>query len=90
MIAHTPETTTTPDTEETAIGTLAFADGAPSKDTVEKVYDYLDLMHGVESFVSAHQGASVAALFKGFEEARRAEQHDADLLRTDGCEVPVP
>ena len=64
MIAHTSETTTTHDTEETAIGTLAFADGAPSKDTVEKVYDYLDLMHGVESFGSAHQGASVAALFK--------------------------
>ena len=42
MIARTPRRPTTPDTEETAIGTLAFADGAPSKDTVEKVYDYLD------------------------------------------------
>ena len=37
MIARTLETTTTPDTEETAIGTLAFADGAPSKNTVDKV-----------------------------------------------------
>ena len=26
-------------------------------------------MHGVESFVNAYQGASVAAIFKGFEEA---------------------
>jgi hypothetical protein len=36
---------------------------------VAKVYDYLDLMHGVEAFVNAYQGASVAALFKGFEDA---------------------
>ena len=34
-----------------------------------KVYDYLDLMHGVEAFVNAYQGASVAALFKGFNDA---------------------
>ncbi len=64
MIARTLETTTTPDTEETAIGTLAFADGAPSKDTVEKVYDYLDLMHGVESFVNAYQGGHLQG-FRG-------------------------
>ena len=34
-----------------------------------KAYDYLDLMHGVEAFVNAYQGASVAAIFKGCEEA---------------------
>ena len=34
-----------------------------------KAYDYLDLMHGVEAFVNAYQGASVASIFKGCEDA---------------------
>jgi hypothetical protein len=61
------ENHTTPDAVESSIGTLKYKDGAPSKETVEKTYDYLDLMHGVEAFVNAYQGASVAAIFKGFE-----------------------
>jgi hypothetical protein len=60
---------TTPDKVETSIGTFEYKDGAPSNETVSKVYDHLDLMHGVEAFVNAYQGASVAALFKGFNEA---------------------
>ncbi len=64
-----PPSITTPDKVETSIGTLEYKDGAPSKETVAKVYDYLDLMHGVEAFVNAYQGASVAAIFKGFEDA---------------------
>jgi hypothetical protein len=60
---------TTPDRVESSIGTLQYRDGAPSKETVAKVYDYLDLMHGVEAFVNAYQGASVAAIFKGFNDA---------------------
>src|SRR5258705_8771235 len=60
---------TTPDTVETSIGTLTYKDGAPSKETVAKAYDYLDLMHGVETFVNAYQGASVASIFKGMEDA---------------------
>ena len=34
-----------------------------------KVYDYLDLMRGVEAFVNAHGGASVTSIFKGMEAA---------------------
>ena len=64
-----PPSITTPDKVETSIGTLEYKDGAPSKETVAKVYDYLDLMHGVEAFVNAYQGASVAAIFKGMEDA---------------------
>ena len=64
-----PPSITTPDRVESSIGTLEYKDGAPSKETVAKAYDYLDLMHGVEAFVNAYQGASVAAIFKGMEEA---------------------
>jgi hypothetical protein len=64
-----PPTVVTPDRLETSLGTLEFKDGTPSKETIAKVYDYLDLMHGVEAFVNAYQGASVAAAFKGFNDA---------------------
>ncbi|MBR0827051.1 DUF1254 domain-containing protein [Bradyrhizobium manausense] len=64
-----PPSINTPDKVESSIGTLQYKDGAPSKETVAKAYDYLDLMHGVEAFVNAYQGASVSAIFKGMEDA---------------------
>jgi hypothetical protein len=68
-VAQMAPSSTTPDAVESSIGTLQYKDGAPSKETVAKVYDYLDLMHDVEAFVNAYQGASVAAIFKGCEQA---------------------
>jgi hypothetical protein len=67
--AEIPASITTPDKVESSIGTLEYKDGAPSKETVAKAYHYLDLMHGVEAFVNAYQGASVASIFKGCEQA---------------------
>jgi len=64
-----PPSLVTPDKVQTSIGTLDYKDGAPSKETAAKAYDYLDLMHGVEAFVNAYQGASVASIFKGCEAA---------------------
>ena len=56
-----PRQMTTPDRIDTSIGVLEFEDGAPTRATATRVYDYLDLMHGVEAFVNAYQGASTAA-----------------------------
>jgi hypothetical protein len=67
--AQVPPSIATPAKVDTSIGTLEYKDGAPSKETVAKAYDYLDLMHGVEAFVNAYQGASVASIFKGCEQA---------------------
>ena len=67
--AEIPPSINTPDKVESSIGTLEYKDGAPSKETVAKAYDYLDLMHGVEAFVNAYQGASVASIFQGMEDA---------------------
>ena len=64
-VAQVPASITTPDKVESSIGTLQYKDGAPTKETVAKTYDFLDLMHGVEAFVNAYQGASVASIFKG-------------------------
>jgi hypothetical protein len=67
--AQIPASITTPDEVKSSIGTLEYKDGAPSKETAAKAYDYLDLMHGVEAFMNAYQGSSVAAIFKGLEDA---------------------
>ena len=52
----------TPDDKvESRVGTLDFKDGAPSKATLEKVYDHLDFTHAYEAFVNTMQGVSIAA-----------------------------
>jgi hypothetical protein len=57
---------TTPDTVETRLGTLEFRDGAPSAETVAKVYDQLDFSRGVEAFLNSFPGASIGAIRQGF------------------------
>ena len=57
----------TPDKVETSIGTLKFFDGAPLPETAETVYDYLDGMRGVDSFLKGMPAASVLMLMKGIE-----------------------
>jgi hypothetical protein len=54
-----------PDKMHTRIGMLTFADGAPSDDTVEKVYDNLDFIHAVDAYMNAYQGASTYAMYRG-------------------------
>jgi hypothetical protein len=61
VFAQTPLSITTPERVETHLGTLDFKDGAPSKATVERVYDNLDVMHGEETFLNAFRGASLPA-----------------------------
>ena len=61
-----PQAITTPDRVETRIGTLEFKDGAPSAETVTKIYDNLDFTHAFRAFVDNFQGASLAAAHKGF------------------------
>ena len=38
----------TPDRVETRLGTLEFDDGRPAPDTVTRLYDFVDLMRGVQ------------------------------------------
>src|SRR5271167_3555004 len=64
-----PKSILTPDKVASSLGTLEYKDGAPSQATADKVYDNLDLMHGVEAFVNAYQGASTYAIWKGFNDA---------------------
>jgi hypothetical protein len=61
-----PSAITTPDKVETRLGTLEFKDGAPSAETVSKIYDNLDFTHAFETFVNTFQGVNMDAIHKGF------------------------
>src|SRR4029453_19372724 len=54
--ADIPPQITTPDKVETSLGTLEFKDGAPSAANVQKVYDNLDYIRGVDAFMNSFSG----------------------------------
>ena len=58
----------TPDRVETRLGTLEFDDGRPSAATVERVYDFADLMRGVQVFLDCVPAASLEAMRAGLVE----------------------
>jgi hypothetical protein len=64
-----PASLVTPDKVETRIGTLEFKDGAPSPETMEKVYENLDFTHAFNAFMNTMQGVSIEALHQGFLDA---------------------
>ncbi|MCC7140014.1 MAG: DUF1254 domain-containing protein [Planctomycetes bacterium] len=51
------------------LGDLEFFDGMPSKETVRKAYDFLDLSRGAEAFLDGIPAASVYALLEGVKSA---------------------
>ena len=57
----------TPDQVETSIGTLEFFDGIPTRETAKLLYDNLDFLRGVETFLNGIPAASVEALRRGQE-----------------------
>ncbi len=63
-----PPSLVTPDKVDTAIGTLNFHDGQPSKATLDQVYDHLDYTHALRAFSDTLQGVSIYALRKGLKD----------------------
>lgn len=58
-----------PDIVETnTLGTLEFVDGMPKRETVQSLYDNLDLMRGTEAFLSGIPISSLFALNRGLRE----------------------
>jgi hypothetical protein len=62
-----PASITTPDRVESRIGALEFEDGAPSRATLEAVYDHVDFTHAYEAFVNTLSGVSIHAIRKGLQ-----------------------
>jgi hypothetical protein len=65
MTTEIPADILTPDVIETRLGTLKFFDGLPDKATVEKVYDNLDFVHGINVFLNTMSAASTLANIEG-------------------------
>jgi hypothetical protein len=59
----------TPDQVDSPFGQLKFFDGLPLPETVDRVYDALDLIRGIDVFLNAIPGASVAAMRSGLRDA---------------------
>ena len=62
-----PDYVLTPNKVETRIGTLEFFDGIPTEETAEMVYDNLDFIRGVESFLQGIPATSMEGLRAGME-----------------------
>ena len=60
-----PDFILTPDKVETRIGTLNFFDGIPTKETAKLVYDNLDFLRGVETFLNGIPATSIEGLRRG-------------------------
>ena len=58
-----------PDEMDTRLGKLTFVDGAPSADTVEKVFDNLDFTNALNAYMNGYQLASLGAMRDAFEVA---------------------
>jgi hypothetical protein len=74
---HIPAKIMTPDKVETRIGTLEFVDGIPTKETADLVYDNLDFLRGVETFLNGIPAASVEGLRRGAAELGATEYYQA-------------
>ena len=72
---------------ETRIGTLNFFDGLPSEETVEKVYDNLDFLRGIETFLNGIPASSVEGLRLGMKDVGVAKSNQvaifSDLLNSN-------
>lgn len=63
------ESISIPDTVESPIGTLKFFDGVPTDATIDKVYDNLDRMRGVEVYLDNMGGVSIQSVLDGLARA---------------------
>ncbi|NNC12500.1 DUF1254 domain-containing protein [Planctomonas sp. JC2975] len=54
-----------PDSLTTPFGGWSFFDGVPRAESVDSIYESLDLVRGIEAFLSAVPGASLVAMRRG-------------------------
>ncbi len=69
MTPDIPPRIAVPDELDTRLERLTLVDGAPSGDTVEKVYDNLDFTRALDACLNAYQSVSLYAMHKGLLEA---------------------
>lgn len=77
---HIPSGILTPDTVETRFGQLKYFDGMPDKETVDKLYDGLDVMRGVETFLNGIPATSIEAFRRGLAEVGADAPHKVVVM----------
>ena len=75
-----PEGIMTPDKVETSIGTLNFTDGVPSRETADKVYDFMDTARAADAFLKGMPAASLAAMLDGNRSIGAVEVHQVAIF----------
>ena len=75
-----PEVIMTPDTVETRIGTMSFFDGMPDAATVQKAYDNLDFMRGVEVFLNFIPATSIEGIRLGMAEVGASKSNQCVIF----------
>lgn len=75
-----PEEIMTPDAVETRLGTLRYFDGMPDAATVETLYDGLDLIRGIETFLNGIPATSIEGLRRGFIEVGATNPHQIIIM----------
>ena len=60
-----PENIMTPDKVNSRIGELTFFDGVPTGDTVQKVYDNLDYVRGIDTFLKFIPACNIEGMRTG-------------------------
>lgn len=65
MATRIPQSIVTPDKMRSSIGELSFVDGFPTEETIQKSYDYLDIMRAVDVFLNSIPVASLVAMREG-------------------------
>ena len=81
MATDIPTAITTPDRVETRIGTLEFFDGFPTEETAQLVYDNLDFLRGMETFLTTIQAGSMEAVHRGYLDA--GYERNGDIILTE-------
>jgi len=74
-----PESVMTPDKVESRLGTFEFFDGIPTEKTAALLYDNLDFLRGVETFLNGMPATSLEGLRRGM----------ADLGATNSNQVVI-
>ena len=78
--ADVPKSIQTPNiVKTTRLGTLKFFDGMPDDSTVKKVYDNLDFMNGVQTFLTGMPAASIYAMCTGLESTGATVNNGFDI-----------
>lgn len=75
-----PDSIETLDKVQTSLGNLDYTDGVPSRETADKVYDFMDTARAADAFLKGMPAASVNALIDGAHSIGAVEAHQVMLF----------